>query len=172
MKHGKILPEITYCCKACKNPSQNDLLCVSDGTLNAAHTSALRRLIRYFGPTAWNSLLDPVCNLNVTEAVFRRSLKMFFVCMRHWVHTDWCAMFTVECIDRNVDISSPWLTRLYSLEDKYTLWMRFGVMSAALSVCVVYVAGTAEIAWCWWLSEFWTNASDRGTIYMTPQTTS
>jgi len=39
-------------------------------------------------------------------------------------------------------------------------------MSAALSVCVVYVAGTAEIAWCWWLWEFWTRAFDRGTIYM------
>jgi len=29
------------------------------------------------GPSAWNSLPDPVCNLNATEAAFRRLLKTF-----------------------------------------------------------------------------------------------
>ena len=30
------------------------------------------------GPSAWNSLVDPVRNPNATEAAFRRSLKTLF----------------------------------------------------------------------------------------------
>jgi len=34
-----------------------------------------RRAFAIAGPSAWSSLLDPVCNPNSTEAVFGRLLK-------------------------------------------------------------------------------------------------